>query len=251
MDSLFPPAANERQLTWLPLPEPGSDARPLRRQVLADVRDWAVRFGWLKGAKGKDGLLALAKTFPANDPALTERAMSPAALKLFAALNRARLLCVGRNGPCGADTFNRYLALERCGRRNPLEQVGVPVIVTHNAPARNLFNGDLGVTVQGESGMVALFPRGERVIACPVGLLPEHELAYAITVHKSQGSEFANVLVALPPNPDNPLLNRQLLYTGITRARERAGIVGTETAAEPPPAGEAAFSAKCCDILFQ
>jgi len=80
--------------------------------------------------------------------------------------------------------------------------------------------------------MYALFPRGEKVVACPVALLPEHELAYAVTVHKSQGSEFGNVLVVLPDDEKNPLLTRELVYTGITRAKERAVILGTEAALE-------------------
>jgi exodeoxyribonuclease V alpha subunit len=63
-----------------------------------------------------------------------------------------------------------------------------------------------------------------------VALLPEHELAYAMTVHKSQGSEFENVMVVLPDDENHPLLNRQIVYTGITRAKKRAVIVGTEDA---------------------
>lgn len=108
--------------------------------------------------------------------------------------------------------------------------VGVPIMVTHNTPDRNLFNGDVGVTVRGPHGMVVLFPRGAKTIACPVALLPEHELAYAMTVHKSQGSEFENVMVVLPDDEKHPLLNRQIVYTGITRAKKRAVIVGTEDA---------------------
>ena len=93
---------------------------------------------------------------------------------------------------------------------------------------RNFFNGDVGVTVKGPHGMVVLFPRGAKTIACAVALLPEHELAYAMTVHKSQGSEFENVMVVLPNDKEHPLLNRQIVYTGITRAKQRAVVVGTE-----------------------
>ena len=58
--------------------------------------------------------------------------------------------------------------------------------------------------------------------------VPEHELAYAMTVHKSQGSEFENVLVVLPNDANHPLLNRQIVYTGLTRARKRAVVIGSE-----------------------
>ena len=94
------------------------------------------------------------------------------------------------------------------------------------------YNGDIGVTVERDGMMYALFTRGEKVVVCPVALLPEHELAYAVTVHKSQGSEFGNVLVVLPDDEKNPLLTRELVYTGITRAKERAVILGTEAALE-------------------
>ena len=111
-----------------------------------------------------------------------------------------------------------------------LSRVGVPVMVTRNTCERNLWNGDIGVTVKGPDGMAVLFPRGDKVAVCPVGLLPEHELAYAMTVHKSQGSEFENVMVVLPDDEKHPLLNRQIVYTGITRAKKRAVIVGAEKA---------------------
>ena len=106
----------------------------------------------------------------------------------------------------------------------------MPVIVTRNTPSRNLWNGDIGVTVRGASGPMVLFPRGDRVVRCPLALLPEHEPAYAVTVHKSQGSEFGNVLLLLPPDETSPLLTRPLLYTGVTRARRRAVVMGTAAA---------------------
>ena len=103
------------------------------------------------------------------------------------------------------------------------------MIVTKNS--RTLDNGDVGVTVRrGKGDVVALFRHGREIVACPVSQLPEHELAYAITVHKSQGSEYDDVLVVLPDDKDHPLLKRQLVYTGITRAKERAVILGTKDA---------------------
>jgi exodeoxyribonuclease V alpha subunit len=168
-----------------------------------------------------------------GDLALTEGVNSPKARALFETLDRSRVLTVVRQGPFGVQGVNDLLVMKRFGGRmpvNPLEKPGVPVIVTRNTPARNLWNGDVGVTVEGPSGMVVLFPRGDKVVSCPVGLLPEHELAYAMTVHKSQGSEFENVLVVLPDDEKHPLLNRQVVYTGITRAKKRAVIAGTDAA---------------------
>ena len=153
--------------------------------------------------------------------------------ELFKELNRRRILTLVREGWYGVRDANAFLLKEakRVARVNGdyLSMVGVPIIVTHNTPERKLFNGDVGVTVHGPNGMVVLFPRGKNTIACPVALLPEHELAYAMTVHKSQGSEFENVMVVLPSDVNHPLLNRQIVYTGITRAKKRAVVVGGET----------------------
>jgi hypothetical protein len=108
---------------------------------------------------------------------------------------------------------------------------GVHGFMCHSADARNAVNlAVTQLTVKGPDGMVVLFPRGKKVTVCPVGLLPEHELAYAMTVHKSQGSEFENVMVVLPDDKEHPLLNRQIVYTGITRAKKRAVIVGSREA---------------------
>ena len=159
---------------------------------------------------------------------------SNASEALFKELNRRRILTLVREGWYGVKEANAFLLKEAKAaggvRGDYLSMVGVPIMVTHNTPDRNLFNGDVGVTVKGPHGMVVLFPRGAKTIACPVALLPEHELAYAMTVHKSQGSEFENVMVVLPDDENHPLLNRQIVYTGITRAKKRAVVVGTEDA---------------------
>lgn len=194
------------------------------------LADWAERFG-LMG----DGALArlAADSALAEDAALTQGVNTPKVRAIFAALDRSRILTVVREGPFGARGVNDGLLRRRFGGRlpqNPLGEVGIPIIVMRNTAARDLWNGDVGVTVRGMHGMVVVFPRGDRVISCPVGLLPPCEIAYAITVHKSQGSEFGNVLVLLPDDADNPLLTRPLLYTGVTRAKKRAVVMGTGAA---------------------
>ena len=205
----------------------GTDRRTVCHEGL--VR-WAEHYGLLSGGE----LVRLASDRSLKDDlALTGGVNSQKAHALFAALDRSRVLTVVRQGPFGVQGVNDLLVMKRFGGRmpvNPLEKPGVPVIVTRNTPARNLWNGDVGVTVEGRSGIVVIFPRGDKVVNCPVGLLPEHELAYAMTVHKSQGSEFENVMVVLPDDEKHPLLNRQIVYTGITRAKKRAVIVGTDGA---------------------
>ena len=181
---------------------------------------------WMSGNE----LVVKAKAIEKTDKCLAgER--SDSSEDLFKELNRRRILTLVREGWYGVKEANAFLLKEakKAAKTNGdyLSMVGVPIMVTHNTPERKLFNGDVGVTVKGPHGMVVLFPRGKKTIACPVALLPEHELAYAMTVHKSQGSEFENVMVVLPNDENHPLLNRQIVYTGITRAKKRAVVVGT------------------------
>jgi len=200
------------------------------------VLEWVRSYGLLaeKGAKSADGqLICAAKSVGPANAVFRDGTKTDEVADLFARLDRSRILTVVREGPFGASGLNDLVITERFGGRrpmNPLSKVGVPVVVTRNTRERNLWNGDIGVTVRGPNGMAVLFPRGDKVAVCPVGLLPEHDLAYAMTVHKSQGSEFENVLVVLPDDERHPLLNRQLVYTGITRAKKRAVILGTKRA---------------------
>lgn len=200
------------------------------------LEQWAVCFGTLgELAKLAKGIAGDPAKGIVPDACLDDGTMTPAAKALFECLDRARVITVLRNGPFGVAGVNDFFSRKIHGRRktdNPFDKPGVPVLITRNSRERELYNGDIGVTVERDGMMYALFPRGEKVVVCPVALLPEHELAYAVTVHKSQGSEFGNVLVVLPEDEKNPLLTRELVYTGITRAKERAVILGTEAALE-------------------
>ena len=227
----------------------------LPRQIQADelpcteqIADGKSKFQWLcpKADIKKDGIQELYRKWmsgnelakKAHEIEKTDKSLggvkSDASEALFKGLNRRRILTLVREGWYGVKEANAFLLKEAktaAGMRGDyLSMVGVPIMVTHNTPERNLFNGDVGVTVRGPHGMVVLFPRGEMTIACPVALLPEHELAYAMTVHKSQGSEFENVVVVLPNDEKHPFLTRQVVYTGITRAKKRAVVIGGEAA---------------------
>ena len=227
----------------------------LPRQIQADelpcteqIAEGKSKFQWLcpKADIKKDGIQELYRKWmsgnelarKAHEIEKTDKSLggvkSDASEALFKELNRRRILTLVREGWYGVKEANAFLLKEAKNavgvRGDYLSMVGVPIMVTHNTPERKLFNGDVGVTVRGPHGMVVLFPRGAKTIACPVALLPEHELAYAMTVHKSQGSEFENVMVVLPDDEKHPLLNRQIVYTGITRAKKRAVIVGNEGA---------------------
>ena len=104
---------------------------------------------------------------------------------------------------------------------------GRPVMVTRNDYELELFNGDVGVVASDAPGAAGVFfpapDGGVRRIAA--ARLPAHESVYAMTVHKSQGSEFDTVVLVLPERP-SPVLSRELVYTAITRARARVAIYG-------------------------
>lgn len=135
----------------------------------------------------------------------------------FAVLNSFKILCAMRAGKRGVEALN---ALARRILKQPeLHMPGVPLLITRNDARTGLFNGDIGlVTADPSGGIRVRFPNRERSFI--PAELPEHETVYAMTVHKSQGSGFRSVLLLLPDEA-NPVLTRELLYTGITRAEER------------------------------
>ncbi len=157
---------------------------------------------------------------------------------LFAAFNAFRLLSPLRKGPLGTEQLNQHISklLARSlpnpsvsGQSSGQWYAGRPVMVTENDYRQNLFNGDIGITLPSSDGVLRVWfaeSGGFRPIATV--RLPAHETAWAMTIHKSQGSEFGRVLLVLPDNEDAQILGRELLYTGITRARHRLDIMGRQ-----------------------
>ncbi len=149
-------------------------------------------------------------------------------------LAKFAVLCALRRGPFGAETVNALLErmLRETGRTegNTRYHVGEPVIIVRNDYNVGLFNGDLGIVLpDATSGELRVFFRSEDsdVLNFAPGRLPAHQPAFALTVHKSQGSEFRDALVILPER-DAPVLTRELLYTGVTRVRETVEVWATE-----------------------
>ena len=154
---------------------------------------------------------------------------SPAAV--LALFHDIQLLCALREGPFGVSGLNESIrkGLARRGLVSSEGQwfSGRPVIVTRNEPALELYNGDVGIALPDEEGVLKVWfeQAGEPRPILP-SRLPDHETVFAMTVHKSQGSEFRHTLLILPPG-DNPLLTRELLYTGITRAKALFDLYAT------------------------
>lgn len=153
----------------------------------------------------------------------THAAWVASALRAF---ERFRLLCAVREGDWGAIGLNRLVerALAQAGLLTPRGEwyVGRPVMVTRNDPSLGVFNGDIGLTLPPATPGGALrvwFLEGEQLRSVGVSRLAHVETAFAMTVHKSQGSEFEHTVLVLPPH-GGALLNRELVYTGITRARQ-------------------------------
>jgi exodeoxyribonuclease V alpha subunit len=151
----------------------------------------------------------------------------------LAALDSFRILCAHRRGPHGVSTLTgRALAWlsELLPGFVPEERffLGRPLLVTENDPELGLFNGDTGVVVRsaGDRPAAAFERRGEVVEFSPARL-GAVDTVYAMTIHKSQGSQFTRVAVVLPP-PDSRLLTRELLYTALTRASDELIVIGSE-----------------------
>ena len=154
--------------------------------------------------------------------------------ELFAAFNQFRLLTPLRKGSLGTEQLNqkisqflsRYLSI----RFQNAWFTGRPVMITENDYRQNLFNGDIGLTLPEANGQLRVWfpaPNGGFRAFAPVRL-PAHETAWAMTIHKSQGSEFEQVLLVLPEDTEAQILGRELLYTGITRARRQIDLMGKE-----------------------
>jgi exodeoxyribonuclease V alpha subunit len=184
------------RVCWKPLPAPATLKAAMKPIVLSHYQDY------LRAGNPSEGL---------------------------AALGRFRILCAQRNGPYGVESLNRLveeiLAEAELIEPKALFYAGRPVMVVRNEYNLRLFNGDIGLVLPNDlMELRAHFAGPEQTLRdfMPIRL-PEHETAYAMTVHKSQGSEFESVLLVLP-GEDSPVLTRELVYTGLTRASQEVEL---------------------------
>jgi exodeoxyribonuclease V alpha subunit len=150
--------------------------------------------------------------------------------KALETLGQLQLLCASRVGQLGIAGWNRTVNQWIGTATRKQWFVGRPVLITKNDHGNNLYNGDVGVVCSDKKGEVrVVFDGLGGPREFPTVRLPEVETVHALTIHKSQGSEYQHAIVVLPTGRSR-LLTRELLYTGVSRAREQLTIVATEAA---------------------
>jgi len=149
-----------------------------------------------------------------------ESPLYPLCTEAWKVVTKARILCAERVGSQGSLALNERIR----------EKLGdILMMITKNLYPYALYNGDTGLAFKSADKTMALFQRSNGFEIFSLGIFAEDdwETAFAITIHKSQGSEFENVWVVLPTKPEHPLLTRQILYTGITRAKSGCKIIAS------------------------
>jgi len=203
------------------------------REALNLLRDfYSVGIAW-RNVANRETLRKLLKERVLDGYGSYFEASSPGeALERF---DRFSVLCAIREGLFGVNGINREIE-SILGAANLITKTGLwypcrPIMITANDYTLNLFNGDIGIIFpdpDNEHELRAFFPSPDGgVRSISTIRLPQHETAFAMTVHKSQGSEFSHVLILLPP-VDFDILTRELIYTGITRAKDSVEIWGDE-----------------------
>ena len=191
----------------------------------------------------------------------TQDAAHATVLAALDALAARQLLCALREGEFGAQTINALIE-RRLKRAWKIADAatwysGRAIIVTRNDYATRLFNGDTGLCLADVDGRLRVWFASVDNAGQPTArsfdphALPAHDSAFAITIHKSQGSEYDHVAVLLPPDADHRILSRQLLYTGLSRAKHAVELWSTDIALEAalaqPVHRAGGLAARLCD----
>ncbi|SDE15261.1 AAA family ATPase [Auraticoccus monumenti] len=227
--------------TWRFGHEIGALARAVRagdaEAALAVLRAGGDHVGWVEADLSETDPVAfpeLRAVVQRTGRSVVDRAREGDAAGAVSAMEQHRVLCAHRAGPFGvarwSHTVEEWLREEVPGYGEEGEwYLGRPLLVTANDPEIGLYNGDTGVVVDTPRGAQAAFARGQQPTIHPLIHLDAVQSVHAMTVHKAQGSQFGEVTFVLPPL-ESALLTRELLYTAVTRARERVEIIGTEDA---------------------
>jgi len=191
---------------------------------------WAMRH-YLSPLNGGLNYMELAEHAAAAKN-LSAPEIAPHLDALFEVLNSARVLTLLRGGPWGCEGVNRHIAEALMPGARAVLFSGAPVLITANDYVQQLFNGDVGIALAvPDRGVRVIFQRHasttERYLEIPLSALKSFEYAFALTVHKSQGSEYGEILLPIPPQGAERLMNKQMIYTALTRAKRRAVFCGS------------------------
>jgi exodeoxyribonuclease V alpha subunit len=188
--------------------------------VRAGWHDWMADLVSLGGGSAQSGR---SNEFDPPKSAQSPQSDDAQALKLLAAFGKFQVLCAVREGPWGVTALNRSIS-RALGLPPDGWYGGRPVMVTRNDYHLKLMNGDVGLCLPTAQGLRVAFAQGSDLRWVLPSRLDAVETVFAMTVHKSQGSEFEHVALVLPDKMV-PVLTRELLYTGITRAKQRLTLV--------------------------
>ena len=208
-------------------------------KVLALLENGGEQVQWIDADPGDPASMPLLEpvrkaTVEAGRAAF-EAAAAGDAKAALAAMAKHRILCAHRRGPHGVRRWNQQAEAwiaEEVEAFDPFGRwyVGRPLLVTENNYELKLYNGDTGIVIQRPDGsLAAAFERGDEIVELSPTQLEAVETVYAMTIHKSQGSQFEAVSVLLPPESSR-ITSRELLYTAATRTRERLTLIASADA---------------------
>ena len=159
----------------------------------------------------------------------------------FAKLNSFKILCATRDGRFGTHNINRLIEANLGLKKEKKDFYHKqPILITKNNPDLDINNGDIGIIInknhhsksieglKSEEKLSAFFEIKGKIVEIPLMYITDFETAFAMTIHKSQGSEYDKVFVFFPNNPDHPLLTRELIYTAVTRAKSACYVYASE-----------------------
>ncbi|MEY8715698.1 exodeoxyribonuclease V subunit alpha [Francisella philomiragia] len=142
-------------------------------------------------------------------------------------LNKFRILVANKNLEIGTDKLNQKIE-KFMSKSIDSNYKGKPIMITQNSYSLGLFNGDVGIIWPDDTGKLRAYFDGKDAKAFSLNMLPKYESVYAMTIHKTQGSEFDEIVIVLPAE-DNEALSKQLLYTAITRAKHKLTIISEQS----------------------
>ena len=197
------------------------------RAAMAVLNEHTTDIRWIDPSNEKN-LASLTNDIVTNAQHLCEQAHGDPLVAL-ATQRRFQVLCAHRMGAMGVAGWNSCIETGLGTRAGSVWYAGRPIMITRNNTALELSNGDVGVVMAPTAGrrIEVVFGQGASIIRVPTTRLEDVATVHALTIHKSQGSEYSHAVVILPER-QRPILTRELLYTGITRAINQLTLVGSQ-----------------------